>query len=144
MTKVYNPTVSCIVKHNINGNVYNIAPGKTTEVADQDVEDLLTLLGFLLVVDEKGKAEQRVIDPNTQQPEMKEVDVEIKKEEAKKMEAKKLKCDETINVKDPATGLKKKIKCTYETTQKKALLGHKLEQHPKKKKGQREEKDNDE
>lgn len=139
MAKVYNPTIDCVVKHNVNSHIYEIPPKKSVEVREHDVEELLTILGFLVVLEEGGAGKQRVLNSETHQPEWKEVDVEIVKEKAKKDEERKLKCKETIVKKDVGTGLKKKVKCGYETTSKRALLAHVKGDHPKPRKRKKDE-----
>lgn len=145
MAKVYNPTVDCKINHCINGNQYVIPPMKTAEVRDHDVDDLLTLLAFLVVIEDGGAGKQRVLDSKTHQPVWKTVDIKVEEEKAKKSVALKLKCDKEVLVRNERTGRKnKKIKCGYETNSKKAMLGHIKKEHTKPKVRLVKDKDDDE
>lgn len=128
--KVLNPTLISEVKHNVNGNIYKIGPGESTEVRHEDVDNLLELLPFLIAVDEEGNhfrwGEVEETKQNGRIP-------AVLADELKKYESDNLLlfCDELVESKDPATGIKRKIRCNFSTLSKQALTQHGIVEHLK-------------
>jgi len=121
-----NPTTS-VVLHNVNGKLYDIPPGATVEVRGTDVEDLLKILGFLIVVD--GETAMEAVMNETGDIEMKETTV-AEVVERRKKEKPELSCDGTVVV-ISNRGVRNRVPCGFKTVSKRALLAHAKNEHPK-------------
>ncbi len=127
MTKVFNPSDS-VVAHNINGTIYNIAPGETIEVKDSDSYDLLHTLGFLMEVGSNEATEGTIVvnkDDNTTE----EKTISVEEAKAQFTDKKVFGCDLTIKKKNEATGLIETIPCGYSSKSKRALIAHQKADH---------------
>src|SRR3990167_8742370 len=129
MPQVFNPS-SAIVDHDVNGMRYKIDPGATIEVGDADLDDLLKLLGFLVLV-EDGKAKEPVTVSSSGVIEYKETTIEEVTARHEAMRKMKIHCEEKVMAVDGATGRKKKMTCGFGTNSKRALLAHTKNEHPK-------------
>lgn len=127
MPKVFNPTEFAFVNHNVNGHLYQIPPGESVEVREQDVEDLLHLLGFLIVMssDASDTGEKMVLKKGGAE-EMEKVSVAAEVEKNKKPQ---YVCDMKMIVENPATGLKEEIPCQFTAITRRSVVAHKKADH---------------
>lgn len=115
------------MNHNVNGKLYQIAPGESTEVREQDVEDLLHLLSFLIVMSEESSGEgEKLVSQKGGSEEMKKVSVA---EEVEKNKKPQYVCDMSMTVENPASGLKEEVPCAFTAVSRRAVVAHKKADH---------------